>query len=155
LRSAAAALALVATLAPGLAGQAPRVTEVDLGPIATWARRDFYGGALGVARRPGGQGRLALVAAAGSSAGRAALRLEGTAQFLVTPAARTGVTPYMGLGVAYVGARGVRGSAVLLAIVGVEQAAGLRHGWFVELGLGGGGRARLGYRWRSLPPWWP
>lgn len=142
-------------LPAGLTGQAPKATEIDLGALATWARRDFYGASLGAAARPGGQGRVAFTVGAGSAGGSAAVRLEGTAQFLVTPGARHGVTPYAGLGFAYVGVRGVPGSAVMLALLGVEQAAGRPHGWFLELGLGGGTRLRLGYRWRSLPPWWP
>lgn len=155
MRSAIAALALATALAPVLAGQAPGASEFDLGPIATWARRDFYGAALGVARRPGGQGRIGGLAALGSAGGRLALRLEMTAQFLVTPAARHGATPYGGLGVAYLAGRRLRGAGLLVALLGVEQAAGRSHGWFAELGLGGGVRARCGYRWRSLPPWWP
>jgi hypothetical protein len=148
-----AAFALTTALTPALAGQASGASEIDLGPIATWARRDFYGAALGVARRPGGQGRIAGLAAIGSTGGRLALRLELTAQFLVTPAARHGATPYGGLGVAYLGSRGRRGAAVLVALLGLEAAAGRSHGWFVEAGLGGGARVRCGYRWRSLPPW--
>jgi hypothetical protein len=155
LRSLLAVVALTAALAPALAAQAPRAYEFDLGPIATWARRSFYGGSLGIARRPGGQSRVAAVISAGSADGRLALRVESSAQFLVTPAARSGVSPYAGLGVAYVGIRGVRGSTVLLAVLGVEGGAGLRHGWFAEAGLGGGTRVRLGFRWRALPSWWP
>jgi hypothetical protein len=129
-------------------------TELDLGPFATWARRAFLGAAVGVAARPSADGRVALTAAAGSVEGHAALRLELTAQFLVLPRARSGVSPYGGVGVAYIGARPYRGAGALVALLGVEAAAARPRGWFGELGLGGGVRLRLGYRWRRLPAWW-
>jgi hypothetical protein len=124
-----------------------------VGPVATWARRAFTGAALGIATRPG-EGRVALLAAVGSADGHAALRLEATAQFLVLPGARSGLSPYGGMGVAYMGARPYRGVGVLVVLVGVEAAAGRPRGWFGELGFGGGLRVRAGYRWRRLPPWW-
>jgi hypothetical protein len=113
LRSALSALVLVLALAPAAAGQVLHASELDLGPLATWARRDFYGVSLGIARRPGSQGRIAAVAAAGSAGGRPAVRIEASAQLVVTPAARSGMTPYGGLGAAYVGVRGRRGTGVL------------------------------------------
>jgi hypothetical protein len=153
LRSAFAPL-LLAALARPLAGQLPAVTELDLGPVATWARRTFAGAAVGLATRPGGEGRVALVAAVGSADGHPALRLEATAQFLVMPGARSGVSPYGGVGLSYLGARPYRGAGALVVLVGVEAAPGRQRGWFGEAGLGGGLRLRLGYRWRRLPPWW-
>lgn len=146
---------LTVVLAAGLAAQGPRASEFDVGALATWARRSFQGVSLGLARRPGGQGRLAAVVAAGPAGGRLAFRAEATAQFLITPAARRGATPYGGLGVGYLGGRGLRGTGVLVVLLGIEAAAGRSHGWFAEVGLGGGARVRLGYRWRALPPWYP
>ena len=130
-----------------------RSTEYDAGFLAAWARWDFYGASLGVSRRPGTQSRVALTAAAGSQDGRAALRLEGMAQFLVTPGARRGISPYGGIGMAYLGSRGRSGTGALLVSLGIEEAEGARHGWFAELGLGGGIRVRVGHRWRRFPPW--
>ncbi len=140
-------------VARALTGQGPAVTELDVGPLATWARYDFYGVSAGIALRPGGQGRIAVSGAGGGVDGHAALRLEVTAHFLVTPRAKTGVSPYGGIGVAYMGSRGRRGVGALVALVGVEAAAGRRRGWFGELGLAGGLRVRLGIRWRHVPPW--
>ena len=145
---------MLAALTHPLAGQQPTAAELDVGPVATWARRAFSGAAVGIATRPGGEGRVALVAAVGSSDGHAALRLEATAQFLVLPWAKSGLSPYGGVGVAYVGAHPYRGVGALVVLVGVESAAGRPRGWFGELGLGGGLRLRVGYRWRHLPPWW-
>lgn len=144
---------MLAVLTRPLAGQQLSATEVDAGPVGTWARRTFSGAAVGIARRPGGESRLALVTAFGAVDGHAALRLEATAQFIVLPGAKTGISPYGGVGVAYLGARPYRGSGMLVMLVGVEQAAARPRGWFGELGLGGGLRLRLGYRWRRLPPW--
>ena len=145
---------LVAVLARGLTAQKLSVTELDAGPVAAWARYDFYGLAVGVALRPSGQGRIAMTAAGGAVDGQAAMRLEATAQFLVTPGARSGVSPYAGIGVAYMGSRGRRGVGALVTLIGVEAAAGRRRGWFGELGFAGGLRVRLGMRWRHFPPWW-
>jgi hypothetical protein len=153
LRSALAPLLLTALTSP-LAAQQPSATELDIGPVATWARRAFTGAALGIATRPGGEGRVTLIAAVGSADGHAALRLEATAQFLVLPGARSGLSPYGGVGVAYLGAHPYRGAGAIVVLVGVEAAAGRPRGWFGELGFGGGLRVRAGYRWRHLPPWW-
>ena len=145
-------LALVARVA---AGQGLTATEVDVAMAGTWARRDFYGLSVGVARRPSGQGRAALSMAGGALGGDAALRIELTGQFLVLPEVRTGVSPYAGLGLGYMAARHYPGTGVLVALVGIESPEGRRGGWIVELGFGGGARLRAGYRWRQLPPWWP
>jgi hypothetical protein len=153
LRSALAALVLAAMGRP-LVAQGQRAVELGIGSLATWSSRAFYGGVLELAARPGGEGRVALSAAGGAMGGHAAVRIEATAQFLVTPATRTGVTPYGGLGLAYIGARTYRGSEVLVLLIGVEQAAGRPQGWFGELGLGGGFRVRIGFRWRRLSPSW-
>jgi len=155
LRSALASvgLALVARAAAGQGGSLA-ASEVDVGMTGTWARRDFYGISVGVARRPGGPGRAALSAAGGTLAGTAALRLELMGQFLILPEAREGVSPYLGFGLGYLTARHARGTGVLMALVGIESPEGRRAGWFTELGVGGGARIRAGYRWRRLPPWW-
>ena len=144
-------LALTARAAPA---QALSATELDFGALATWARSDFYGISLGAATRPGGQGRAAFTAAGGSLDGLTALRLELTGQFLVLPDSKRGVTPYAGFGLGYLTTRSSHGTSVLVALLGIEAAAGRRRGWFAELGLGGGIRLRAGYRWRRLPPWW-
>lgn len=136
------------------AGQGLTANEADVGIAAAWARRDFYGVSVGIARRPSSQGRAALSAAGGSVNGDAGLRLELSGQFLVLPDARRGLSPYIGLGLGYVAARHVRGTGVLVALVGLEAPEGRRAGWFAELGFGGGARMRAGYRWRWLPAWW-
>jgi len=128
---------LLARVAAGQGGGLT-ATEADVAIAGTWARRDFYGVSVGVAHRPSSQGRAALSVAGGTLGGDAALRIELTGQFLVLPQARHGVSPYAGLGLGYMAARRYRGTGVLVALVGIESAAGLR----------------AGYRWRWLPPWW-
>jgi hypothetical protein len=153
LRSVLAGLALAISGRP-LAAQGVHAVEVGIGPLATWSHRTFYGGGIELGSRPGGEGRITVAAAGGSMEGSPALRIEATAQFLVTPSARTGLTPYGGVGLGYVGARAYRGMEVLVLLIGVEQAAGRPSGWFGEVGVGGGLRVRVGFRWRRLSPSW-
>ena len=125
-----------------------------MGALATWAYRDFYGASVELALRPSSDGRVAFSADGGSIDGHSGLRLEATAQFLVLPMAKTGLSPYAGVGVAYVGSRAYRGTGVLVVLLGCESAAGRRRGWFGEIGLGDGVRLRVGWRWRRFPGWW-
>lgn len=122
--------------------------------MVLFARRGFWGPELGVARRPGGQGRFAFSAAGGDYDGLVGMRLEATAQFLLRPGDRVGVGPYAGLGLAFVGAESAHGAGYLTALLGVESAPGGPTGWYAELGLGGGVRLALGRRWRRFPLWW-
>lgn len=145
---------LIGVAVHGAAAQRVTATETYLGATASVARRDFWGVELGVARRPGGQARVAVTADVGSAAGALALRLHTTAQFVLKPAARTGVTPYAGVGLAFAAARGSAGAGYVAALIGVERAPGRRRGWYVELGVGGGVRAAAGVRLRRLPGWW-
>jgi len=152
-RAGRAALAGIALASP-LRGQALTATELGVGALATWAHRDFYGVGVELGLRPSSDGRISLSADGGTADGHAAMRVEATAQFLVTPSAKTGVSPYAGVGVAYVGSRAYRGTGVLVVLVGCESAAGRRRGWFGEVGLGDGLRLRVGWRWRNFPGWW-
>lgn len=141
-------------LATPLGGQALTATELGVGGLATWAHRDFYGAGVEVGLRPSGEGRVTFSASGGSVDGNAGIRAEATAQFLVTPSAKTGVSPYAGVGIAYIGSRAYHGTGVLVVLLGCESAAGRRHGWFGEVGLGDGLRVRVGWRWRHFPGWW-
>jgi hypothetical protein len=153
LRSALAWLGLLwLARAPAAWGQALKATEYELGPVATLARQDFAGISLGLSRRPSTQGRAAVRVAGGVLSGDAALRVDVTGEFLVLPDARRGVSPYLGLGVSYLGAAHRRGSGALVALLGLEAPEGQIGGWFGELGLGGGLLIRAGYRWRRFPP---
>ncbi|HEU5319442.1 MAG TPA: hypothetical protein VFX28_01480, partial [Methylomirabilota bacterium] len=141
-----AALCLVA-LAGRAAAQRPAATELGVAAVATFARGDLAAGGVTFGHRPG-QARVALLLAGGGLDGSAAVRAEATAQFLVNPGARAGVTAYGAAGVAYVGARGTRGMSYLTMFLGIEQGAARSWGWYGEAGLGGGLRIAVGVRWR-------
>lgn len=129
------------------------MTELGAGAIASWADRNFYGLELSVARRPS-QGRFTAALAGGVVNGQAAMRLELSGEFLVNPSARSGVTLYGGLGAAFRAVAENSPDEYLTLLAGVEEAAGRRHGWYVETGFSGGVFARVGYRWRQYPGWW-
>ncbi len=143
----------MATAAAASASPAQRraVTELQAGVSGIVAARDFWGVELGAARRAAGQGRFGMTAAAGAADGAAALRLAGTAHFMLWPGAQSGTSPYAGLGLAFMGVRGRRGAGYVTAVLGLEAAPGRSRGWYAELGLGGGVRAGGGLRWRRFP----
>lgn len=146
---------LAASVAVPLRAQAIGATEIGAGATVVLAHRGFWGPELGVARRAGGQGRLAFAAACGDYDRALGVRLEATAQFLLRPLERDGVGPYGGLGLAFVGSEGARGASYLTALLGVDQGPGGGAGWYAELGLGGGVRLALGRRFRRFPSRWP
>jgi len=129
-------------------------TEAGVGGVAVFAARDFVGGGVGVGRRVSAQTRVAVFGAGGTFATQPAGRLEATVQFLLTPAARAGAGLYGGTGFAVETARDRHGVAYLVAVIGAEAAPGRRAGWYLELGLGGGVRGAVGWRWRRFPGWW-
>src|SRR5205823_2970973 len=110
------------------------------GATVVLAHRGFWGPEVGVARRSGGQGRLTFGAACGSYERALGVRLGASAQFLLRPGERSGIGPYGGLGLAFVGSEGGRGAGA---------------GWYAELGLGGGVQLALGRRFRRFSSWWP
>ena len=142
-------------MAGAVRAQAVRATELGAGAMVVLAHRGFWGPEVGVARRSGGQGRFAVAAACGDYERSLGIRLEATAQFLLRPGERSGIGPYGGLGLAFVGSDGVRGASYLTALLGVDQAPGARAGWYAEFGLGGGVRLTLGRRFRRFPSGWP
>ena len=150
-----AATGLAAGIAVPARAQAVRATEIGAGAAVILAHRGFWGPELGVARRPGGQGRFAFAAACGDYERALGVRLEATAQFLLRPGERSGVGPYGALGLAFVGSEGARGASYLTALLGVDQGPGARAGWYAELGLGGGVRLALGRRFRRFSSWLP
>ncbi len=97
--------------------------------------------------------RLSAGAGVGASDGRTAWRGELLAHFLLAPRARGGLGGYVAGGVAAVG--GPVDEGYLVLALGVESRPGMRSGWFVEAGVGGGARVAAGYRWRRFPGWWP
>ena len=118
--------------------------------MGVFASRDFGGGELGFAVRPGAQSRIVLRSAAGAEAGAPAIRAEGAAQFVLWPQVTSGITPLASLGLAFRGAEHTHGAGYIIASLGVEQAPGRSRGWYVDAGVGGGFRVLAGMHWRWL-----
>lgn len=90
--------------------------------------------------------RLSAGAGAGVSSGDPAFRGEVLGHFLLSPGEREGPGLYFAGGVAAVEGPVDRGYLVLT--VGLEGHPAAASGWGIELGVGGGVRVMLGYRWR-------
>jgi len=150
----AASAALTVCGAAALAAQGPPASETALGASALWGRRPYYGLDAGLGFRPAGQVRFVLMAGAGVREGRPAGRVGAEAQFLVLPASKTGMSPYVGMGAACLMIDSRHSFGALTLTAGVEAAEGNRFGWYVEGGASGGGRLALGVRWRRFPAWW-
>jgi hypothetical protein len=92
--------------------------------------------------------RLSAAAGAGVSSGDPAVRGELLGHFLLSPHQRTGPGFYFAGGLAAVGGAVDRGYLVIT--VGLEDRPAAAAGWAVEVGVGGGVRVMLGYRWRWI-----
>jgi hypothetical protein len=114
------------------------------------AARDFGGVEAGIARRSGGQRREAVAVALGDAGGAPGVRVSAAVQFVLKPAARSGTSPYAGVGLAFAGAADTRGAGYLAVMLGLEAAPGRARAWYVELGLEGGVRVAAGLRWRRF-----
>lgn len=136
--------------ASGASAQRAAVTELQAGGSGVVATRDFWGGELGIARRPGGQLRHAITLAVGDAGGALGGRVRGAVQFILKPAIRKGISPYAGVGLAFAAAEGTQAAGYLAVMAGVESAPGGRRGWYIETGLEGGARVAAGMRWRRF-----
>ena len=94
--------------------------------------------------------RLSAAVGAGVSSGDLAFRGEVLGHFLLSPNQRDGACFYFAGGLAAVQGPVDRGYLVLT--VGLEGRPAAASGWGVEVGVGGGVRVMLGYRWRWLRP---
>ena len=140
-------------LAPALAAAAPApaqsLTETQLWGTAVASRPAFYGAGFGLAWRDAQRDRIAPAVAFGAFGDRAfGVRADLSYQFLLDPAKASGSALYGGGGLSLAVRRG-RAVPYALLIVGVEGAPGGAGGSFLELGVGGGVRVALGYRWRK------
>ncbi len=140
--------ALLVLLSASPAGaQSPRGFEAGVAGALLLAQPEFIGGGAMLALRPGGRMRFQLAALAGDAGGLMG-RGEFAVHYLVTPAATRGGSVYGVAGVALNAGSGEAG--YLLLGLGLERASGASNGWWVEAGVGGGGRLAAGWRWRSL-----
>jgi hypothetical protein len=92
--------------------------------------------------------RLSAAAGAGVSSGDFAFRGELLGHFLLSPHQQHGPGFYVAGGLAAVNGPVDRGYLVLT--MGLEDRPAAASGWGVEVGVGGGVRMMVGYRWRWL-----
>jgi len=129
--------------------RAQRRSELQVWGVAVASQPAFYGAGLGVALRDEDRTRFSVAAAAGTLGSSAlAARADATLQFLLNPFKRTGLAVYGGGGLSLAVARG-SATPYLLLVLGVEHAPGGPRGAFAEVGVGGGVRVAVGYRWRK------
>lgn len=90
--------------------------------------------------------RLAGTASLGGRGGAVAWRVEALGHFHLNPDG-SGIGVYGGGGLALAGGASTQGYLVVL--VGIEPSRAKARGWVAELGVGGGVRISIGYRWRQ------
>ena len=140
---------LVLALAVTIPGEAQQQSgEIGVQGVMTSSQPAlFVAGPYG-ALRAGRRTRISGSIGAGVSDREFAWRAEGLGHFLLSPDRRAGWGAYVAAGIALVGGPADRGYIVLT--LGAESRPATSSGWAVELGIGGGVRAALGYRWRRL-----
>jgi len=139
-------------LAAALAAAAPcraQVREVQVWGLAVASRPALYAAGVGLAWRDEQRSRIAPAVAFGPLGnGRLGARADLAIHFLLDPAKRAGTAIYGGGGLTAAVAGG-RVTPYALLVLGAENAPGGAGGSFVELGVGGGVRLAIGYRWRK------
>ncbi len=120
--------------------------ELGLQGIVLAGEATSVGGGGYWAVRPSARARISLFAGGGRVDGRGFGRGEVLAHFLLAPAKRRGVEPYLAGGLALDHA--TRTDLRIVALLGIEGRPGARRGWIVEGGVGGGWRFAAGWRWR-------
>jgi hypothetical protein len=140
---------LPALLAVSAPARAQPVREVQLWGLAAASKPAFYGGGFGLSWRDARRTRVAPGVALGSTGdGRLGARADLAVHFLLDPYKRAGLAVYGGGGLS-VAVRGGRLTPYALLVIGAESAPGGGGGSFVEVGVGGGVRVAVGYRWRK------
>jgi hypothetical protein len=133
-------------------GDAQQISEIGVQGMVTTSEPVL--GVVGPygALRTSGRTRISASVGGGASDGDFAWRAEVLGHFLLNPQRRRGWGPYAAAGLAAVGGPVSRGYIVL--ILGVEGRPGGPSGWVAEVGIGGGMRIGLGYRWRRFSTSW-
>jgi hypothetical protein len=133
-------------------GNTQQIGEIGIQGIATLSDPALaVVGAYG-ALRTSGRTRISASAGGGVLGGDFAWRAEALGHFLLSPDRRQGWGAYVAGGLAAVGGPIDRGYIVLT--LGAEGRPGGSSGWVAEVGVGGGVRIGLGYRWRRFPRTW-
>ena len=129
--------------------RAQGIRELQLQGLAIASRPSFAGGGLGLAWRDAGRTRWQIALSGGARTGAGwGMRGDLAWHFLLDPGKPRGGSVYGGGGISVLTADG-RVTPYLLLVLGAERAPGGRGGLFVEVGVGGGARLSLGYRWRK------
>ena len=140
---------LLPALAFAVPARAQGLSELQLWGTAVASKPAFYGAGVGLGWRDEQRDRFApAVAVGGFGDGRFGVRADLSYQFLLDPVKRVGSAVYAGGGLSAVVRRG-RVVPYLLLVVGIENAPGGSGGSFLEIGVGGGARVAIGYRWRK------
>ncbi len=149
--STSTALSCVALLAAPPAARAQGVQEGQAWAVAVASRPGLYAAGVGLAWRNDGRLRIAPSVAMGAYGdGRFGGRADLAVHFLLDPWKQSGAAVYGGGGFSLaMGDTRSRTAAYAMLVIGVESAPGGRGGSFVELGVGGGVRLAVGYRWRT------
>lgn len=138
--------ALLAAAGPAAA---QTLREAQVWALAAASKPAFYGAGFGLGWRDDGRIRIAPAVALGTFGdGRFGTRADLAIHFLLDPLKRDGAAVYGGGGLS-VAVRGGRLTPYALLVLGAEHAPGGGGGSFVELGVGGGVRLAIGYRWRK------
>jgi hypothetical protein len=137
---------LASTATPQVAvGQIRRELGVQL--VAASAPRATVVAGPSIAWRVGRRDRVVFQGGAGlEEEGVLAGRVEALWHFHLDPGALGKPGAYLGGGVGALVGDEWRG--IVVVTLGLEGSPGARAGWTVELGVGGGVRLGLGYRWR-------
>ncbi|HTT68042.1 MAG TPA: hypothetical protein VMF70_08440 [Gemmatimonadales bacterium] len=132
-----------------LPARAQSLREAQVWGVGALSRPAFYGAGFGLDWRDDQRDRIAPAVALGSFGdGKLGFRADLAYHFLVDPAKAAGSAAYGGGGLSVVVRRG-RVVPYVLLVLGVEGAPGGGGGTFVEIGVGGGARVAIGYRWRK------
>lgn len=140
-------IAFGAVLVPAIPAVAQIAHERGAQITTASGKPAFLGAGVVWAWRPGLRDRLLLHGALGGAEHQGAVRVEAAWHFMLAPRTERSLGAYVGGGLAGQFAQTRHGW--LLLIGGIEQNPGARKGWVLELGVGGGVRLALGYRWRS------
>jgi hypothetical protein len=145
----ASLLVAVCAITSTTRGGAQQVREIGIQGIATASEPATGIAGLYGAVRTSGRTRVSAFLGGGASESRFSWRGEALGYFVLSPDRKRGWGPYLAGGVAAVGGTVERGYIVLT--LGAEQRPGGSSGWVGELGIGGGVRVGVGYRWRRFP----
>ena len=150
MRSRWAKLAWAGVLAGTTPATAQLGSEVGLQAIVTASDPGLVvAGGYG-ALRTSARTRVSASLGAGVSGGELAARAEVMGHFLLSPGQPRGAGFYLAGGVAAVD--GPVSDGYLVLTLGLDERPAARSGWSAELGVGGGVRVSLGYRWRWFRP---